>query len=102
LAKAEAVKVAEKIAPDMKALQGALAQAKAMLKGADKRAVTSSAAGVCLDACLVEKAGVLVAEISSTIKGVVGKLGLGEKETPIINILAISSNSSHRLRYRSC
>lgn len=74
--------VAEQIAPQMQQLEAALAQATAVIESESRRrsveADVEARAAACTSSCLTGKAGGLVAEISGTIKGVVGILGVGK------------------------
>jgi hypothetical protein len=60
----------------MEALELALAETTALLQSSEKRFASSNSD--CSDACLTGKATAVVALISGTIKGVVGKFGVGE------------------------
>lgn len=79
LSAAEKDAVAQQIAPQMKELEAALADATAMINSQSKRSLPLAIeARSCSDSCLTGKASGLVAEISGTLKGVIGTLGISK------------------------
>lgn len=83
---AQVASVAAQIAPQMKQLQELLAAADAAVKAGttQKRDETGLEKRLCDAQCLTGLASLIVAEISGTIKGIVGKLGSGN---PVIVIV---------------
>ena len=72
---AEKDKLAEAVAPRVKELENALAEATALIEGAQKRS-TEISPRTCSDSCLTGKANGLVVIISGTVSGLVGCLGV--------------------------
>jgi hypothetical protein len=80
---AEKDRIVQVVAPQMQALQLAIAEATSMIQTPNKRSIEASGlqARSCSDTCLTGKAVGLVAEISGTITGLVGKLGVSKLST---------------------
>jgi len=78
LSEKEAQKVADKIAPQINQLNAALAEAQDAIESQSDKRSENVQAGGCSNSCLLGKANGLVAEISGTLKGVIGILGIGK------------------------
>ncbi|KAK1833985.1 hypothetical protein QBC39DRAFT_328647 [Podospora conica] len=75
---AEKDALADAVAPELKELETALAEATALIEGgAQKRADGGLVPRTCSDSCLTGKANGLVVMISGTVSGLVGCLGVG-------------------------
>ncbi len=88
----EAQQVANSIAPQMNQLQALLAQAGSSVQTQQqsKRDLAVQDIG-CDGPCITAKAGGLVSEISGTIRGVIGTLGISKSFAPSRPLLQKSS-----------